>query len=353
MNYRVLLSAIVVFGVMSSSVKAASPNQIVKAIQKLLDGGKAAPKHADELPSIKSPLKSVDEDRILNGPLITRSIAKARHRRECPTSQLRVSLPLLNVSIAMPKNLNIRSGPGSNNQIRAKISKAGTYVVDLIRTQDCWMRIRYKSQNSKQKGWISARYLEFEYDNHLTKPQNRLTRNLSASGIYKLVSGSTYKIETQTSQGTAVAISPTVLLTNCHVMGRYVTVHIIEGGSRHLSYLIHSEHSKDKCFIRSLFLKVRPISNVKGFDEVRRGDSAYSIGAPLGYNRSFGNGIVFRGQQRGGDRWVLATTPVDHGSSGGGLFDDKGNLIAITTQKTTINNKFAYSSSIVAEDFWK
>jgi len=264
---RLLVLVIVGLGLLSSSAEAVSGKALVDLIEALGKRfGKSAPKHADDLPSSKSPLKSVDEDKILesplksvdedkilDGPLIVRSIAKARQKRECPTSKLRVSLPLLNVHITVPKNLNIRTGPGTDNQIQARFSNAGKYIVDLVNTKDCWIRIRYQSQNRKRKGWVSARHLEFEFDNHLTKPQIRLTRKLSASALYKMVAGSTYKIETQTSQGTAVAISPTVLLTNCHVMGDYVTVHLIEGGNRHLSYLIHSEHSKDKCFIRSLF----------------------------------------------------------------------------------------------------
>ncbi len=180
-----------------------------------------------------------------------------------------------------------------------------------------------------------------------------MTRNLSASDVYRLVASSTYKIETQTSQGTAVAISPTVLLTNCHVMGEYVTVHLIEGGSRHLSYLIHSEHSKDKCFIRTLFLKVRPISNVKRFDQIRQGDRAYTIGAPQGNNRTLGEGSIFGAEGHYGDRLINSTAPVEPGSSGGGLFDAKGNLIGITTYKVTTYNGQNYSSSIAAEDFWK
>ncbi|MBL7007130.1 MAG: trypsin-like peptidase domain-containing protein [Spirochaetia bacterium] len=354
MTLRLLVMLVVGLGLVPPNADAANPELIRKALIKLLGtGSKSAPKQVDEFPSLKSPLKSIDEDRILDGPLITRSIAKARHKRECPTSHLRVSLPLLNVGITVPKNLNIRTGPGTGNQIQARISNAGKYIVDLVNTNECWIRIRYKSQNGKQKGWVSAKHLDFEYDNHLTKPQNRLTRNLSASGVYELVAGSTYKIKTQSSQGTAVAISPTVLLTNCHVMGEYVTAHIIEGGNGHISYLIHSEHSKDKCFIRSLFLKVRPISNVKRFNQIRQGDRAYTIGAPLGNNRTLGEGSIFGVQGHYGDRLIESTAPVEPGSSGGGLFDDKGNLLGITTYKTTTYSGQSYSKSIAAEDFWK
>jgi S1-C subfamily serine protease len=352
---RIFCSLIITVMVFSAPVDVLAFAGLTKYLPEIIKKfSKSAPKQADELPSFKSSPKSVDEGLGLNGPLISKSLARASHNKTCPAMKLRVSLPQLNVQITVPNNLNIRSGPGTNYQRQARFGKAGAYRVDLLGTKGCWVRFRYKGGGSLKKiGWVYSKLLRFEFDNHLTKPQNRLIRNLGADGVYALVARSTYKIETPAGQGTAVATSPTILLTNCHVVGGYSQVRIMENGYGYRAVLIHDDYSKDKCFIRSLELEVRPVANVKSFAKIFKGDPAYSIGAPLGFNRSFGKGIVFQGQQRGGDRWVLATTPVDHGSSGGGLFDDKGNLIAITTQKTTINNKFAYSSSIVAEDFWK
>ena len=338
-------------GLMSSSAEAVNPALLKDAIIKLLGGGaKSAPKSADDLPSTTVRPKSSDQEFGLSGPLITRSLARASHNKTCPSMSLRVSLPQLNARINVPSNLNIRSGPGINYRVVTSIGKAGIWTTDLLKTDACWVQVRWGKQNT---GWMYSKLLKFEFDNHLTKPQSRLTRNLGADGVYKLVSRSTYKIETPVGQGTAVAISPTILLTNCHVMGRYSEVQIKENGRGYKAVLIHDDYSKDKCFIRSLELEVRPVSNIKSFTKIRKGEQAFSIGAPLGFNRSFGKGVVFEGQQRSGDRWILATTPIDHGSSGGGLFDIKGNLLGITTMKTTINDKFAYSGSIAAEDYWK
>ena len=348
--------AILVLSVIAPvSAYAVNPATLREALIKLLGGAKkSAPKQADELPHSGGRPKSTDQDLGLNRPLITRSLARAFHNNTCPSMRLRVSLPQLNARITVPKNLNVRSGPGTNFQSQTRFSQAGAYVLDLLKAQGCWVRVRYKGRGGLNKtGWVYSKHLSFEYDNHLTKPQKRLTRNLGAEGVYKLVSRSTYKIETPAGQGTAVATSPTILLTNCHVVGRYNEVQIMENGRGYKAVLIHDDYSKDKCFIRSLELEVRPVANVKNFAKLLKGEPAYSIGAPLGHNRSIGEGVVFQGLQRGGDKWILATTPVEHGSSGGGLFDTKGNLIGITTQKTTINNKFAYSSSIAAEDFWK
>ena len=351
MTLRLLVMLVVGLGLVPPSADAASGETYKKAIMgilKWLDGPSS--KQADELPSTAVRPKSSNQDLGLNSPLVTKSLAKASHHLVCPSMKLRVSLPQLNVRISVPNNLNVRNGPGTNYQVLTNTGRAGIIEIDLLKTDACWVQVRWGQNNT---GWIYSKLLKFEFDNHLTKPNERLTRNLGPDGVYKLVSRSTYKIETPAGQGTAVATSPTILLTNCHVVGRYNEVQIMENGRGYKAVLIHDDYSKDKCFIRSLELEVRPVANVKSFGTIRKGEQAYSIGAPLGYNRSFGKGVVFQGQKRSGNRWVLATTPVDHGSSGGGLFDTKGNLIGITTQKTTINNKFAYSASIAAEDFWK
>lgn len=180
-----------------------------------------------------------------------------------------------------------------------------------------------------------------------------MSRDLGAKGVYKLVARSTYKVHTPSAQGTAVAISPTVLLTNCHVLGEYDTVYIMENSRGHKAVLIHDDKSKDKCFIRSLTLEVRPIPNVQNYSNIRRGIRAYTIGAPLGYNRAIGEGAVFERWKGSGVRWILASAPVEPGSSGGGLFDAKGNLLGITTLKMTPLKGQSYSASIAADDFWQ
>ena len=323
---------------------------LVKALTK--GAGKSAPKQADELLSLGKIPKSTDEGLGLNGPLISKSLARALHNKSCPSMKLRVSLPQLNVRIAVPKNLNIRSGPGTNHQSQERFHKAGTYVVDLLKAHVCWVQVRYTVGPSQKKtGWVYSKHIRFQFDNHLTKPQKRLSRDLGAKGVYKLVARSTYKVNTPSGQGTAVAISPTVLLTNCHVLGKYDTVQILESGRSHKAVLIHDDVSEDKCFIRSLVLEVRPVPNVQRFGKIRQGERAYSIGASLGVNRSIGKGIVSGKRSRQSPRYVQTTAPISPGSSGGGLFDDKGNLLGITT--FTITPGQSLNFAIAAEDFWQ
>lgn len=174
MILRTCTIILVGFALISPSAHALNPKLLKALVDKLVKGGeKSAPKQADELPSLGKIPKSTDEGLGLNGPLISKSLARALHNKSCPSMKLRVSLPQLNVRIAVPKNLNVRSGPGTNHQNEARVNKAGTYVVDLLKTHVCWVQIRYTvGAGQKKTGWVYSKYLKFEFDNHLTKPQN-------------------------------------------------------------------------------------------------------------------------------------------------------------------------------------
>ena len=49
--------------------------------------------------------------------------------------------------------------------------------------------------------------------------------------------------------------------------------------------------------------------------------------------------------------YVQITAPVSRGSSGGGLFDDRGNLIGVTT--FTIQDSQNLNFAIAASQFWQ
>jgi S1-C subfamily serine protease len=284
--------------------------------------------------------------------LLKHPLKKAIQHYSCPSMNLRVSLPQLNIHVTVPNNLNIRSGPGTNYQRQARFNEAGAYMVDLLKSEGCWVQVRYEGQGSKKDtGWVYSKLLKFKFDDHLTKPRNRLSRVLGGDGVFKIVSNSTYKVRTRSAQGTAVAISPTVLLTNCHVLGKYRNVQIMENGRGHEAVLIHDDYSEDKCFIRSLVLKVRPVANVQDFKNIQQGEEAYSIGAPLGYNRSIAKGVISGKHIGKKSRYVQTTASISPGSSGGGLFDNKGNLLGITTFTDTRGQNLNFA--IAAEDFWR
>ena len=97
-------------------------------------------------------------------------------------------------------------------------------------------------------------------------------------------------------------------------------------------------------------MEVHPIRGVRRFEDLHVGESVFSLGTPSGLELSFGEGLVSGLRLNEGVRMIQNSAPSWHGSSGGGLFDARGNLIGITTAgSTTVANM---NFSIAAEDFW-
>ncbi|TAN74284.1 MAG: serine protease, partial [Magnetospirillum sp.] len=66
-------------------------------------------------------------------------------------------------------------------------------------------------------------------------------------------------------------------------------------------------------------------------DDLKVGETVYSIGAPKGLEATLGQGLVSGLRTIKGLRYVQTSAPISAGSSGGGLFDAAGNLVGITT----------------------
>jgi S1-C subfamily serine protease len=90
---------------------------------------------------------------------------------------------------------------------------------------------------------------------------------------------------------------------------------------------------------------------VRRVDTLEVGETVYAIGNPLRLDRTLSDGLLSARRVIGELRYLQTTAAISPGSSGGGLFDGRGNLIGVTTftAKGAQNINFA----IPAEDFWK
>lgn len=92
-------------------------------------------------------------------------------------------------------------------------------------------------------------------------------------------------------------------------------------------------------------------------NEVAQGENVFVIGHPEGLRFSLSTGVISRTDQS----TIQMTAPVSPGNSGGPVFDDKGNLVAIVTSVVDKNNdpnaeniNFAVRADSLLEDSgWK
>ncbi len=184
---------------------------------------------------------------------------------------------------------------------------------------------------------------------------------LKAVDIYKRTSPSIYLIVAAKNdaamkrgkslyEGSAVAITPTLALTNCHIVKGRKTLVLAQNKQMDLGVVVASDPRTDRCVIEAQKMKLHPIPGVRRYADIKVGEKVYTIGNPSGLESTLGEGLVSGLRNREGVRYVQTSAPISPGSSGGGLFDERGNLLGITSFK--IEDAENLNFAIAAEDYW-
>lgn len=172
---------------------------------------------------------------------------------------------------------------------------------------------------------------------------------LNAESIYNKVNKSVYTIytvnfydKTPESLGSAIAVTDHILATNCHVAltGNYLGI-VIDNQFK-LGTLFFRDVNRDICFVEVPGIKFTPVK-IRESKDVKVGEAVYAIGNPEGLEKSISQGIISnKRKDRGG--YVLQTdATVSFGSSGGGLFDQNGDLIGITNSIDRHSKNIAFA----------
>ncbi len=182
---------------------------------------------------------------------------------------------------------------------------------------------------------------------------------LSAAAVFRRAEASIWVVmveagpaERGSTQGSGVAISPRLLLTNCHVVRRGGTISLRRDGRRNLpARIAHADLEGDRCVLQTEEAALTPIAGVRPHAQLQVGERAYAIGAPLGLTLTLTEGIISATRHGRGQALVQSSAATSFGSSGGGLFDSRGNLVGITTFGIGTNSAFNFA--IAAEGFWQ
>jgi serine protease Do len=188
------------------------------------------------------------------------------------------------------------------------------------------------------------------------KPSRTLRYALPPSELFKRLSQSVYTVLGQASQvplsqGSAVAISAREAVTNCHVVSHGRTITLFNGDFNLRAEVIGADLATDRCFLRADG-DLQPVPGFREYDSLLVGETVYTIGSPKGLVNTLGSGLL-SGLRTADDKteYIQISAPVSPGSSGGGLFDDRGNLIGVTT--FTIRDGQNLNFAIAASHFWR
>lgn len=132
-----------------------------------------------------------------------------------------------------------------------------------------------------------------------------------------------------TSQGSGVILPSGKIATNCHVVDGGAAYLVGRGTNLVGATLYAEDKRKDICILDVEHNIGKPVQLGKACN-LKVGVPVYAVGAPKGLELSISDGIV--SQLRGGKPPLIQTTAsISPGSSGGGLFNQEGQLVGLTT----------------------
>jgi len=141
--------------------------------------------------------------------------------------------------------------------------------------------------------------------------------------------------------------------------GIITNYHVISGASKAIVYLDNNKYetnvilkydTKRDLALLQLNKANLPVIKIGDSTQVKQGEAIVTIGSPLGYSNTLSTGIVSNPlREVEGQPYIQISAPIDHGSSGGALFNMKGELVGLTTWKvdSSANLNFAIPSSSI------
>ncbi|MFD0588560.1 trypsin-like peptidase domain-containing protein [Paenibacillus sp. GCM10027627] len=178
----------------------------------------------------------------------------------------------------------------------------------------------------KVKSW---KYKENEEDDsalYENKPK------WSAKQIVDHYDGSVVMIMTNTASGSGIVIGDNLVLTNYHVIedATSATANTIYGTEYDIKGVVAYNEKADLAIVRTT--KTMDLIPVEiGYKyQARKGDRVFALGSPLGIQNTVSEGLISNLALEGGVNIIQTNAQIDHGSSGGALFNEYGELVGVT-----------------------
>ncbi len=175
-------------------------------------------------------------------------------------------------------------------------------------------------------------------------------RALSWSEVFQLRSGAIWTLNSVVgntrSVGSAVAVSPTKLLTNCHLIQAPSAVTLLKGGRSLHAAVVAADRKGDRCILQTGETLPVYVTAARRQSGVMIGEDVAAIGNPKSLDTSLSRGIVAQKRDKNGRAYIQTDAAISSGSSGGGLFDTAGNLVGITTFKVAAGESLNFAMAI-------
>lgn len=92
--------------------------------------------------------------------------------------------------------------------------------------------------------------------------------------------------------------------------------------------------------------KLSPVDAARKSTSLEVGETLFAIGSPRGQENTLSQGLLSGIRRDSGITYIQTTAPISPGSSGGGLFDQYGNLVGITTLEISDSQSLNFAIAI-------
>ena len=130
--------------------------------------------------------------------------------------------------------------------------------------------------------------------------------------------------------GSGAVIGAGQVITNCHVAQKGKSLQVRQSGKTFKATLQYADPERDLCQLSAPDLQAPPLT-LGTAKNLRVGQRVYAIGAPKGLELTLSEGLISSLRPYEGSQYIQTSAAISPGSSGGGLFDEQGQLIGITT----------------------
>lgn len=156
---------------------------------------------------------------------------------------------------------------------------------------------------------------------------------LSTKQIVDKYDQSVVLISTNVAQGSGVVIGDNLILTNYHVIvdATSATAMTVDGAALNVVGVVHYDKTDDLAILKTEESIGAPAVEIGYGMNTDKGSKVVAIGSPLGFQNTVSEGVISNIIYQEGVRYLQISAPIDHGSSGGALFSDTGELIGITS----------------------
>jgi serine protease Do len=138
----------------------------------------------------------------------------------------------------------------------------------------------------------------------------------------------------QQGLGSAVVIGQNQVVTSCHVVTDAHNVEVIMNGVAHVASQVKPDWRHDLCILTVANLDA-PIAKMGASKNLKHESAVFTVGYPDKTTTPVNTFGVVKGIFPMDDSVVIrASSPFKLGASGGGVFDESGNLVGIITVKS-------------------